>query len=80
MTMTKLKKIFNRYNPKLTIINARKAVFSCYVCAVYNVSNGEREMDSLYRYNIITNRVCHFNPIEHPILFQLGIAFAKPIK
>ena len=77
MTIEKVENVFRKYNPQLTVIKVTKVVYLYFVCAVYDVSNGMQEMNSLYKYNIITGQICHFNPLEHQLLSLVGIKWGR---
>lgn len=77
MTIAKVEQKFRKYNPQLTVVKVTKMVLVCLVCAVYDISNGVNEMDSLYKYNILTGHICHFNPLEHRLLSKIVLRWGK---
>ena len=60
--VTKITGKFREYNPKLTVIRVIRYGFIYLVIAVYDVSNGFREMDPLYLYNGLTGSITGYCP------------------
>lgn len=68
--ITKIDDKFSKYNPKLTVIRVIQYGCIYLVIAVYNVSNGFKEMDPLYLYNGLTGRITGYCPTAN--LRQFG--------
>ena len=60
--VTKITDKFREYNSKLTVIRVIRYGFTYLVIAVYDVSNGFREMDPLYLYDGLTGRITGYCP------------------